>query len=276
MLVTGATGLLGPYLVSSASSLGTVTTSARRGGQIACDLTDPSAVRRMVDSVKPTIAFHAAGLTDVDRCEAHPDEAETANALATAILVDALPPSCRVVHVSTDQVYPDRPGPHREGSEAPVNAYGRSKLSGERAISAHPRGLVLRTNFFGPSRTPGRESLSDFVANGLRESRELTMFTDVFFSPLHMSTLADLLCECASAELVGTYNLPSRDGSSKYDFSLLVAAHLHLPTATIVPGRASERPGRAPRPADLRMAGDRLEEALGKVLPPLAHEVTLL
>ena len=276
ILVTGATGLLGPYLVSAASHLGAVTTSARRGGDWACDLRDPGAVRQLVDRVKPTIAFHAAGLTDVDRCEAHPDEAQAANASATENLVDVLPPSCRLIYISTDQVYPDTPGPHREGTEAPVNAYGRSKLDAERAVSTHPRGLVLRTNFFGPSLTPGRESLSDFVVNGLTERRELTMFTDVHFSPLHMSTLAQLLCESATADLIGTYNLASREGTSKYDFAMRIAAYLGLPTATIRPVRASQKPGRAPRPADLRMACDRLEKALGRVFPTLAREVTLL
>jgi len=55
VLVTGATGLLGPYLAAAAGRLGRVVTSGRRGGERPCDLTDRTAARDMMGEFRPAI-----------------------------------------------------------------------------------------------------------------------------------------------------------------------------------------------------------------------------
>ena len=84
-------------------------------------------------------------MTAIDAAEAAPDAANVGNRVTTANLAAALPTTSTLVYISTDQVYPNVAGPHREGSKAPVNVYGTTKLLGERAASAHPRALILRT-----------------------------------------------------------------------------------------------------------------------------------
>ena len=272
IVVTGASGLLGPYLLAAGAAHGTPI-GLSRTGDVPCDLADAGAVRATLAQLQPDLVVHAAGYTDVDGCERDPERAELANHLAAANIVSALAPSATLVHISTDQVYPDHGAPHREGNEAPVNAYGRSKLAGERAALAHPATAVLRTNFFGASRTAGRTSLSDFVTNSLRAGRPTPLFVDTWFSPLHMQTLADLVFEVAQRGLRGVFNAGSRDGVSKRDFGHLVAQHLCLSTATAQDTSFRAAPHRAPRPADLRMDVARLEAALGRSLPTLAAEV---
>ncbi len=276
VLVTGATGLLGPYMAEAAAELGAVATTARRGGTHPCDLSDPAAVAGLVAAVRPSIVFSLAGMTDVDACERDPAAARRANRDSVANLAAALPEETVLVHVSTDQVYPDVPGPHGEGNVGPVNAYGRSKLAGERAALDRGNALVLRTNFFGPSRTEGRRSLSDFFVERFRERRPVTLFRDSLFSPLHMSTLAAAAVECATAGVRGVYNLGCRDGMSKHDFALAIARHKGLPTDSAVPGRAADMPGRAPRSADLRLDVGRIERTLGRGMPTLAEEIAKL
>lgn len=276
MLVTGATGLLGPYLVEAAATLGRVVTTARGGSERPCDLTDRDTVARMLKDIRPEIVIHAAAMTDVDRCEADEQAANRINRDATAHIAESLADEGRIVYVSTDQVYPDTAGPHAEGEEAPVNAYGRSKLAGEEAALASAGTLVLRTTFFGPSRTPGRASLSDFVAAKLGAGESITLFRDVLFSPLHMATLADMAVASVRAGLRGVYNLASRGGMSKMDFGLAVARQLGLSAATASVGNAADIEGRAPRPADLRMDVTRIEGALGRAMPTLAEEIAKL
>ena len=275
-LVTGASGLLGPYLVEAAARVGEAVGLSRRGA-FACDLEQRQSVRRAVGEIGPDIVIHAAALTDVDRCEREPEAADRINRTVVNNLVDALPRNCRLVHISTDQVYPDGSGPYREGAEEPVNIYGRSKLAGERAALRHPDTLVLRTNLFGPSRTPGRQSLSDFVAESLAAGRATTLFRDVLFSPLHMATLARVTMEAVLVgELRGIYNLGSRDGMSKRDFGLAVATHLGLSTATVRDGLSTKVPARAPRPLDLRLDVRRIEAALGRRMSTLQEEIEKL
>lgn len=274
MLVTGATGLLGPYLVAAVE--GAVTTTGRRGGDVACDLGDADEAKRLIDRVEPALVLHAAGMTDVNGCEADPENADRVNRRAVANIAGAIPATTGLVYISTDQVYPDTPGPHKEGEEAPINAYGRSKLAGEEAAMSHPDTLVLRTNFFGPSRTPGRQSLSDFVADKLGHGMPVTLFRDSLFSALHMKTASALIVAAAGAGLAGVYNLGSRAGMSKLDFGLEVARRLGLSTENASPGNASAILGRAPRPTDLRMDVTRIEATLGQTMPTLCEEIAKL
>jgi dTDP-4-dehydrorhamnose reductase len=275
-LITGATGLLSDYLIEACGKDGEVTTTARSGGDRCCDLTDRAAVRSLLSETTPDIVVHAAGLTDVDGCERQPDLAFAVNRDAGANIVAGLPSSARIVFVSTDQVYPDIPGPHAEGMAAPVNVYGRSKLAGEQAILQHPGALVLRTNFFGASRRENRASLSDFVIRSLTERQNVTFFSDILFSPLHMATLGALVTELADRGVTGVFNAGCRRGASKADFALAVARHKGLQTETSRIGSSTAMPDRAPRPTDMRMSVERIEQALGRPMPTLDQEVAKL
>ena len=275
-LITGATGLLSDYLIEACGKNGVVTTTARSGGDRRCDLTDRAAVLSLLSEAAPDVVVHAAGLTDVDGCERDPDMAFAVNRDTGANIVAGLPASARIVFVSTDQVYPDTPGPHAEDKVGPVNVYGRSKLAGEQAVREHPGALVLRANFFGASRREGRASLSDFVIRSLTAHQNATFFSDILFSPLHMATLGALVTEMAERGVTGVFNAGCRSGASKADFALAVARHKNLQTGTSRIGSSTVMPDRAPRPKDMRMAVERIERALGRPMPTLDEEVAKL
>ena len=276
MLITGSTGLLGPYLVEAAAGWGQVYTTSRTGGGYPGDLTDPDAARAIIDATSPEVIVHAAAMTNVDACETDPNAADRANCQATEILVRTMPVGAFLVFLSTDQVYPDSPGPHVEGQEAPANVYGSSKLAGEKAALKHRQTLVVRTNLFGPSRTPGRTSLSDFVVNSLSARRSITLFEDVIFSPLHATTLTTVIGAMLDRGLTGTFNAASRSGMSKAEFACRIADRFGLQKETATKGYSTLVPGRARRPLDLRMDPSRLEGQLGYTMPTLEEEIARL
>ena len=277
VLVTGAGGLLAPYLVRALSRHFDVASVSRASGDIRADLSDAVQTREMLQRGRFDAVVHAAGFTDVDGCERDPARAFACNAATSANLACALPENAHFVVFSTDQVYGHAAAPHRAGGESPVNHYGRTKLAGEWAARAnHPRACVLRTNFFGASLSPGRRSLSDFFEAGFADGREMLLFDDVLFSPLHAATLADLSVEMLRREIVGVYNLGSRKGMSKADFALSIARHRSADTRAARIGSSRRVAGRAERPLDLRLDVGRIEEALGREMPELAHEISLL
>jgi dTDP-4-dehydrorhamnose reductase len=276
IIVTGSRGLFGPYLQAAAAMRGRVTGVSRSNVDHACDLADGAAVHDLLNKLRPALVIHAAAAASVEECERNPEAANRANRIATANLATALAPESRLVYISTDQVYPDTAGPHREGGEAPVNVYGATKLAGEIEALRHPRALVLRTNLFGPSRTPSRTSLSDFVIENLRTRRPITLFRDVLFSPLHMTTLAELAFAMIEGRLTGVYNLGSRDGMSKRDFGFAVAARFGLPTDTVAEGQSTDMAQRTRRSLDLRLDVRQVETALGRRMPTLEEEIAKL
>lgn len=275
-LITGATGLLGDYLADACRLRGPVVATSRSGGDLPCDLRDLSMTERLVAEAAPDVVIHAAALTDVDRCEREPREALAANQSTATNLAAALAPTTQLVVISTDQVYPDTPGPHAEPDASPVNSYGRSKLAGEQAALMHPKAVAVRTNFFGPSRRPQRESLSDFFVRALKAKEPVALFADVFFSPLHMATLAGIIAELVELDATGVINVGCREGRSKADFALAIARHKHLPTETARLANSSTLPGRAPRAHDLRLDVSKLESILGRSMPTLEEEIAKL
>ena len=275
-LITGATGRLGDYLAEACRRDGPVTTTSRSGGDRPCDLIDPVATGMLLREVKPDVVVHAAGLTDVDACERDPQAAFAANRDTAVNLAAHMPPSARLVFISTDQVYPDVPGPHGESDADPVNVYGRSKLDGEQATLALEGALVLRTNFFGLSRRPGRESLSDHLSRALAARAPVVLFGDILFSPLLMATLADLVLELVEKSARGVLNLGCREGLSKAAFGLAIARAKGLPIESARVGSSSELPHRAARAHDLRLDVARIEKTLGRPMPTLEEEISKL
>lgn len=273
ILITGAGGLLGPHLVNSGQEFGEVIGLGRHSGTIHCDLTDQNATQVAVSAIAPTITVHAAALTDVDQCEAQPDEAARQNILSTRNLINALPSGSRLIYISTDQVYPDTAGPHGEGSEQPVNEYGRSKLAGELEALKHENAIALRTNMFGPSITPGRRSLSDFVMKNLTTGAPIMLFRDILFSPLHIHTLSQLVWRLAFKNCTGAYNLGARDGITKAEFGLSVAVQAGLPLRNVTIGSSTTLPSRAPRSLDLRMDINYIEDILETSMPTVLEEI---
>jgi dTDP-4-dehydrorhamnose reductase len=230
-------------------------------------------VAELIASARPDVVVHCAAMTDVDDCQTDPIRAMALNAGTVENLAASLPDKSRLIYISTDQVYPDTPGPHRENETQPLNIYGASKLRGEEMALRRDNSLVLRVNFFGPSKTLGRSSLSDWLVFSFSAGNPITLYTDSLFSPLHLETLAAAIVDATRAQLTGIFNLGCRDGMSKCDFSLAVAAHLGLPSDTATPGPSKLV---ATRAKDLRMDVSRIEKALGRAMPTLAQEVARL
>jgi len=276
ILITGGSGLLAPYLAKISSQYGTVFVTSRSKGPLKCDLTDSNMTRKLLLEVRPNWVIHAAAMTDVDACERNPVQARQANGEAVKNIVDHMDEDTHFAYISTDQVYSDNTGPHLEGSEAPVNVYGSTKLEGEYSAQQHNHSLIFRTNLFGRSMTAGRVSLDDFVINGLRHGKAITVFDDVQFSPLHMRTLAQNICDALAKGLCGTFNLGSRDGMSKADFAFAIADHFKLDTKMVTIGQSSALSNRAQRPHDLRLEVTKYELAMGRIMPTLMQEIQRL
>jgi len=276
VLITGGTGLLGPYLKETARKIGPVTVSGRTSGDEICDLTVASETKTLIEKTRPDVVFHCAAMTNVDTCESNPREAMALNRHTTANIASHLPRETKLIYISTDQVYPDTLGPHHEDQTSPVNAYGETKLAGEAAALVRDNSLVLRVNFFGLSRTPNRASLSDWLITNLRARNPVTLFTDSLFSPLHLETLSQTAVDAAEHRLVGVFNLGCRNGASKCDFALMVASHLGLQTDAALQGKSTAISGRARRVLDLRMDVSRIEQKLQRQMPTLQQEVARL
>src|SRR5881394_3672715 len=123
LLLTGATGHLGAYVVRAAQDAGRALTawSGTTGGDLfgmpvrPVELTDVAAVRAAFTAARPDVVLHAAAMANVAHCHARPDEARRVNVGATRTLVDLCAAAgARLVQVSTDLVFDGEAAPYRE------------------------------------------------------------------------------------------------------------------------------------------------------------------
>ena len=144
-LVVGAGGMLGRDLGALLAAR-ELDYSALTRAEL--DLTEAAAVKTAVAGYD--VVVNAAAWTDVDGAETHEAEASAINGEAVRHLAHACADSgARLLSLSTDYVFPgDATEPIAEDAPtAPINAYGRSKLIGERAVLEllPGSGYVVRT-----------------------------------------------------------------------------------------------------------------------------------
>jgi dTDP-4-dehydrorhamnose reductase len=147
VLVVGSGGMLGTDLIASTPP-GVTTLGLDHA---ALDVSDRAALRAALDGTAPEVVINAAAYTAVDRAESERDRANQVNGVAPGLLGEECGRlGIRVVHFSTDYVFAGTSRePYAETDDvSPINAYGESKLLGERALlSTRAAALVLRTQW---------------------------------------------------------------------------------------------------------------------------------
>lgn len=275
VLVTGAGGLLGSTLVPHLRGSGLEVLTHGRGGDhdVVADLSDRARGLAALESCGADVVVNLAAVTNVDACQREPDLAYRANVRVVETLAGwtRQDPRRHLVQISTDHVY-DGPGLHDEDDVKVTNVYAFSKYAGELA-AAVAGATILRTNFFGPSRSPARTSLSDWLVQSLRGGAAVTVFEDVLFSPVSIGTLVRLVEAAARRRPRGVFNVGSREGMSKAEFAYALADALSLPTATVKRGRCDQAGLGAYRPRGMLMDPSRFEAALGLRMPTLQQEI---
>lgn len=231
-------------------------------------LDDPDAVARAIEETRADVVVHAAAMTSVEACEANPGLAQHVNvALAGHVAAACARAGARLVHVSSDQLFDGTRSMVDEAERvAPVNVYGRTKADGETAVrDAHPSALIVRTNFYGWG-TAYRPSFSDFILRALRAGTPITLFADVFYTPILIETLVDAIEALLARDETGLFHVTGDTRLSKLDFGRMAADVFGLDQRLITPGRYASGGRAVRRPLDMSLSNARLRRTLGRAI----------
>jgi len=223
---------------------------------------------RRLEECRPEWVVHTAGITSVDQCEREPALARAANAVLARNVAEATARlGLRLIHISTDHLFAGARSMYREDDvPEPLNEYARTKLLAEQwVVQAHPEALVIRTNFFGWGHA-ARRSFSDWIYYGLRAGEALTLFDDVFITPI----LADRLVAAAHRLLElgasGVFNVVGDERLSKHEFAARLAHAFQLPEALVQHGNIRNARLLAKRPLDMSLSNAKARQRLGASL----------
>jgi dTDP-4-dehydrorhamnose reductase len=269
-LVTGAGGMLGHDLVDVMRADGDVELTAVTRTQL--DVTDPDAVRAAVAGAD--VVVNAAAWTDVDGAETDQAAATMINGNGPRNLAGACAASGAILlHVSTDYVFQgDADKPYAEDHPTdPINAYGRGKLVGERAVLRilPERGYVVRTAWLYGAH--GRNFVATML--DLAQKRDtVTVVDDQRGQPTWSRALAERLVALghralAGAAPAGVYHGTASGETTWYGLAREVFTLAGLDPDRVRPVTSAEFVRLARRPAYSVLGHDRWSAA---GLPPMA------
>ncbi|MCX7121826.1 MAG: SDR family oxidoreductase [Gammaproteobacteria bacterium] len=245
--VTGARGMLGTAILNRFSDDFNIFATSRTKGLCKnnihwklFDLLDSEKLTAWLIKNKPDVVIHCAAMVNVDECEKEVKRAEALHVNTTKLITETISAwNARLVYISTDAVFDGKKiGFYAEiDKPCPLSIYGRTKYQGEVAtLNASENNLVLRTTIFGNQKISGRISFADWLLDSLQNQKRLTLFTDVEFTPIHVSHFSDILFRILTCrtEVKGLFHLSGSTKLSKYDFGLQLAQQLNLPTSHIL------------------------------------------
>jgi dTDP-4-dehydrorhamnose reductase len=213
ILITGAGGQLGRDLQQALDAHDLLPLTRQQ-----LDITNAGSVHAAIGAFAPEVLVHAAALTDTSRCEREPVVAYEVNATGAANVARACAMArATMVYVSTNEVFDGtKREPYFEDDAArAVNAYGRSKLEGERlvrgAVASH---YIVRTAWLygaGSSNFPQKVLLA--AASGA-----LTGVMDETATPTYTQDLARAISVLLGTGAFGVYHFTNVGEASRYEW----------------------------------------------------------
>ena len=280
ILLLGASGQVGWELARALSPFADAVTP----GRDRLDLARPESLKETVRELAPACIVNAAAYTEVDRAESERGLAFRVNAVAPGVLAEeALRVGALLVHYSTDYVFDGEAGrPYTESSVArPLNAYGESKLAGERAIlDVGGPSLIFRTSWVYGRR---RANFLNTIRRLARERDRIEVVDDQVGAPTWCRELVDAtvrilldLQDGAAFSLPaargGLFHLSAGGQASWYEFATAIlerdpqrASHR---CSDLLPVRSDDYAAEATRPRYTVLDNARVADRYGIVLSP--------
>lgn len=205
------------------------------------DITDVKVVRRYFDEIGPELVIHAAAWTDTAGCEAEPDRALLVNGGGSRNVAEACARAGAVMlYVGTNEVFDGETAePYREDDRPnPINAYGRSKLEGERFVQSILEGhYIVRTSWLYGL---GRVSFPEKIAQAAAKSKTLKGVTDEIASPTLTVDLAAGIAALVRGAPYGTYHLTNGGHCSRLEWAREVLRIRGLTDVRVEPATQEE------------------------------------
>ena len=225
ILLFGKSGQVGWELQRSLAPLGELISLAPDSTEMCGDFTDLEGIAETVRQFSPDVIVNAAAHTAVDKAESELDLVCSINALAPGILArEAKRCGAWLVHYSTDYVFNGnglRPWSENDATD-PINAYGKSKLSGEKYITESGcQHLIFRTSWVYAAR--GNNFAKTMLRLG-QDRESLRVIDDQIGAPTGAELLADVTAHAIRIafqrpDVCGIYNLAAGGETSWHGYA---------------------------------------------------------
>ena len=183
------------------------------------DITNEDAVKKMIREYRPSVIFHCAAYTAVDKAEEEQEKCYQVNVLGTKYLTEAAKEvGAKIIYISTDYVFDGtKEGLYQiEDKVNPVNYYGKTKYLGENFIREYDNHIIVRISWvFGIN---GKNFIRTML-NLAESHKELNVVCDQIGSPTYTKDLAGLLVNMFLSNIKGLCHVTNEGYCSWYEFA---------------------------------------------------------
>ena len=268
VFVTGVGGQLGFDVMNELNKRGheCVGSDITENAEIKLDITDKTAVKRVLSEIKPDAVIRCAAWTAVDAAEdeENREKVYAVNVTGTKNIAEVCKDlDFKMLYISTDYVF------NGQGSEpwqadckdfAPLNYYGKTKLEGELAVAdTLEKYFIVRIAWvFGLN---GKNFIKTMINVG-KKYDTVRVVNDQIGTPTYTFDLARLLVDLVETEKYGYYHATNEGGYiSWYDFCCEFYRQYGLTTKVIPVSTEEYGLSKASRPFNSRLEKSKLKEA---------------
>ena len=286
ILVTGANGQLGNemrivaqemednYIFTDVSQIEGVDT-------VVLDITDETAIRKMVEEKQIDAIVNCAAYTNVDAAETNQDTAELLNATAPLYLAKAMKETGGLlIQISTDYVFGKEPYnvPCTETQQGtPTGIYGLTKLHGEEnIISTGGKYIIIRTAWLY---SEYGKNFCKTMMNLTATKPQLKVVFDQVGTPTYALDLANAIvavlndykisasCNQTEYTKTGIYHYSNEGVCSWFDFTKMIAEYNGTTACDIQPCHSDEFPSPVKRPSYSVLDKSKIKQEFGIAVP---------
>lgn len=286
ILVTGANGQLGNemrivaqemednYIFTDISQIEGVDT-------VVLDITDETAIRKMVEEKQIDAIVNCAAFTNVDAAETNQDTAELLNATAPLYLAKTMKETGGLlIQISTDYVFGKEPYnvPCTETQQGtPTGIYGLTKLHGEEnIISTGGKYIIIRTAWLY---SEYGKNFCKTMMNLTTTKPQLKVVFDQVGTPTYALDLAKAIvavlndyktsasCNNTAYAKTGIYHYSNEGVCSWFDFTKMIAEYNGTTSCDIQPCHSNEFPSPVKRPSYSVLDKSKIKQEFGIAVP---------
>ncbi len=262
ILLTGATGLLGKYLLENWKSTQDIVCISRKEKEKTQlqeimqweygDLSDLQFMKMIYSKYKPSITIHAAGEGGVDLIERNPSLGELEIKKMSQNISDLCNKhKAKLIYVSSNAVFGNVSQPLSDWEQySPINKYGEFKVEVEKYIRLNNQDFVIVRPIvmYGINNLAQRDNPLTLWIKKLSNRESIKVVQDVYTQPLYADTCAKSIIRAIDLNLTGIYNISGGETITLYDFAIKIANIFGYDPTLIKPIISSDLINLAPRP----------------------------
>ena len=231
-------------------------------------MTDGRALARIRNEFRPTHVLHAAGVCDLDICEARPAYAHDINVNGARNIVSVFSKSCYIMYLSADLVFSGHNPPAHGYAETdapdPVSVVGKTYVLAEREIAAAPRCAVVRIGLPMGDSIQGEKGAIDFIEGRLRRGLPMSLFHDEYRSCIDCDELAEVIVALFFKEVEGLFHVGGPRAVSLYEIGERILKRGNYKKEALKKWSRADDVNGPPRIGNVHLNSGKAERLLGR------------